>query len=530
MARKRKVPEAAEFDVPRERLWRRLVDHADATNRGPGGINIADVQGDPATVRRGVTQRINFEGQGSTDPAKKRAGAVAGALLDLELAATERKTAAWYLRLRADTLDKATQALSAVGALRQSWRDLADRAKSDRPDIPPMVFYWPEQVARELAARDVALTAAAAFIEDYRIAIDNLGSQVWGADTAPDVLRKIDSVARHLANSGFNPQNWPAYNAAQTTEKERVELLLKSLCEGIEEPPPAKTGRPRIPLRDSIFSATMKVYTTFSGRRASTDIRGCAERGHIADAPHYNSIFRCMESAATTDILIRLIEESAAPLAEIENVAGQFAQDSTGFSTVTYDRWFDQKHGKLMAQHAWVKLHVMIGTVTNVVTGVKVSDEGDCPLLPELLKQTTKGFKVKEVSGDKAYLSIKNLEAIEDIGAVPFIPFKINSVGMSSTSPHWRRMWAHFSLKSGDFLSRYHRRSNVETTMWMIKSKFGGAVRSKLPTAQVNEVLAKVLCHNLTCIVHAITEFGIEADFAPKSAPSAPPVLSLVLP
>ena len=335
-------------------------------------------------------------------------------------------------------------------------------------------------------------------------------------------------------------QNWPAYNAAQTTEKERVELLLKSLCEGIEEAPRKPgPGRPRIPLRDSIFSAVMKVYTTFSGRRASTDIRNCAERGHIADAPHYSSVARCLENEANTAILIRLIEESAAPLAEIENVAGQYAQDSTGFSTVTYDRWFDQKHGKLMAQHAWVKLHVMVGTVTNVVTGVKVSPEGDCPLLPELLKQTAKNFKVKEVSADKAYLSAKNLEEIEAVGAVPFIPFKINSVGMSSQSPHWRRMWAHFSLKSEDFLAHYHRRSNVETTMWMIKSKFGGAVRSKLTTAQINEVLCKVLCHNLACIVHAITEFGIEADFAkpaqpaPQPAPPAPParpVLTLVRP
>lgn len=255
-------------------------------------------------------------------------------------------------------------------------------------------------------------------------------------------------------------------------------------------------------------------------------IRGCEERGHISKAMHYNSVFRTTEDAATTEILIRLIEESAAPLAEIENVAGQFAQDSTGFSTVTYDRWFEQKHGKLCAQHSWVKLHIMIGAVTNVVTGVKVSSEADCPLLPELLAQTAKNFKVKEVSGDKAYLSKKNLEAIDAVGAVPFIPFKSNSVGMASTSPHWKRMWCHFSLKSEDFLSHYHRRSNVESAMWMIKSKFGGAVRSKLSTAMVNEVLAKVLCHNLACIVHAITEFGIDADFG--KAPS--PALALVRP
>jgi transposase len=114
------------------------------------------------------------------------------------------------------------------------------------------------------------------------------------------------------------------------------------------------------------------------------------------------------------------------------------------------------------------------------------------------------------------------------VGAVPFIPFKVNSLGMASKSPHWRRMWAHFTLKTEDFLAHYHRRSNAETTMWMIKSKFGGAVRSKLPTAQINEVLAKVLCHNLACIVHAITEFGIEADFGLRPASTQVASLRLV--
>lgn len=313
------------------------------------------------------------------------------------------------------------------------------------------------------------------------------------------------------------PQNWPAYNAAQTTEKARIALLLKSLCEGIEEPQRKPgAGRPPLRLRDKVFASVMKIYTTMSGRRASTDIRDCAERGLLEKAPHYNSIFRTLEDDETTKILSRLVEESAAPLAEVENAAGQFAQDSTGFSTVQYDRWFDQKHGKLKAKHAWVKLHVMVGTATNVVTSAKVSNEGDCPLLPELLNKTAQKFGVKEVSADKAYLSKKNLKAIEAVGAVPFIPFKSNSLAVSN-SPHWRRMWAHFSLRSEDFLSHYHRRSNVETTMWMIKSKFGSTVRAKSQTAQVNEVLCKVICHNLACVVHAITEFGIDGP-VPASA------------
>lgn len=314
------------------------------------------------------------------------------------------------------------------------------------------------------------------------------------------------------------PQNWSAYNEAQTTEKAHIEVLLKSLCDALHEPPQSGRGRRRITLRDGIFASVMKVYSTLSGRRATTDIRDSAQRLEMVKVPHYNSIFRCLESEATTQILTGMIEECAAPLAQIENLLGQFSQDSTGFSMATYARWFDQKYGKLRAKHAWVKLHIMVGTATNVVAGVKVSGEADCPLLPGLLKTTAQRFRVREVSADKAYLSKANLKAIEEVGAEPFIPFKANSTGGSSTSPQWGRMWAHFSLRGEDFLKHYHRRSNVESTMWMLKSKFGSSVRSKLPTAQVNEVLCKVLCHNLTCIVHAITEFGIKADFTTRSS------------
>ncbi len=46
---------------------------------------------------------------------------------------------------------------------------------------------------------------------------------------------------------------------------------------------------------------------------------------------------------------------------------------------------------------------------------------------------------------------------------------------------------------------------------------------TRIPTAQTNEVLAKVLCHNLACIVHAITEFGIDADCAKPSLAAVQP-------
>ena len=47
----------------------------------------------------------------------------------------------------------------------------------------------------------------------------------------------------------------------------------------------------------------------------------------------------------------------------------------------------------------------------------------------------------------------------------------------------------------------------------MIKSKFGDAVRSTTEVAQVNEVLLKVLCHNICVVIQEMFELGIEPNF-----------------
>ena len=75
-------------------------------------------------------------------------------------------------------------------------------------------------------------------------------------------------------------------------------------------------------------------------------------------------------------------------------------------------------------------------------------------------------------------------------------------------------MYHFFMLNREDFLQHYHKRSNIETTFHMIKAKFGDAVRSKTWTAQVNEVLLKVLCHNICVVIQEIHELGIEPNFS----------------
>ena len=52
----------------------------------------------------------------------------------------------------------------------------------------------------------------------------------------------------------------------------------------------------------------------------------------------------------------------------------------------------------------------------------------------------------------------------------------------------------------------------------MIKAKFGEKLKSKTEKAQINELLCKVLCHNLCCVVQSIYELGIETDFYREAA------------
>jgi len=77
-------------------------------------------------------------------------------------------------------------------------------------------------------------------------------------------------------------------------------------------------GRPFLPLRDAVFAVTFKVYSTVSARRFTCDLNDARERGYIAKAPHFNSIFNYLENPLMDEILKRLIVASSLPLKSVE--------------------------------------------------------------------------------------------------------------------------------------------------------------------------------------------------------------------
>ena len=64
---------------------------------------------------------------------------------------------------------------------------------------------------------------------------------------------------------------------------------------------------------------------------------------------------------------------SSLPLKGIEN---NFAVDSSGFSMCRFVRWFNKKYGREIDNREWVKVHLMCGVETKIVTSCRCHQDG----------------------------------------------------------------------------------------------------------------------------------------------------------
>lgn len=309
-------------------------------------------------------------------------------------------------------------------------------------------------------------------------------------------------------------QFWVAYDRAQENEKGDFQPLLRDLCSGVVELKQSR-GRPRLPLADLLFCMVFKVYCGVSCRRVKSDLRLAQKEGLISKVPSKASILRGFENGELRQCLVQLIIKSTRPLRAVEK---SFAVDSTGFSTSEFGRWVDFRDGKLQSgdKRKWIKAHLMCGVLTNIVTAVEVSEAyaHDAPFFEPLLDTTTQHFAAKQVSGDKAYSSLANFKYADSKGVRLASPFKKNAKPLhASGDPLWTRLYHFYSLNKEWFDRDYHKRSNAESTNAMIKTKFGERLRSRTRPAQFNELLCKVLCHNICVTIQTYYELDIEPTF-----------------
>ena len=322
-------------------------------------------------------------------------------------------------------------------------------------------------------------------------------------------------------NNGSNktyPQDWIAYNQAQTQEKILFLELLYELTSQIPQPERKGAGRPSADLNEMVFACCLKHYLDFSSRRSESDIQLARGLGYLDHVPHFNTVLKYLRKPEMKKVLMKLIERSSLPLKEVEK---DFALDASGFSTIMYGQWLKKR--LVFSEHrTFKKAHVMSGVKTNVITHIEVTDgyTHDSHLLETLIQHTSKNFNMREISADKGYSSEKNLQLIANFGAIPYIPFtRYIKRPSENRLPIWNAMFIYFRDHKEDFMQHYHKRSNAESVFSMMKRKFGGHLRARSSIAQENEILCKALCHNICVLIQEMFELGIKVDFQEVTPP-----------
>ena len=357
----------------------------------------------------------------------------------------------------------------------------------------------------------------------------------------------VDSVSANGKDSGepvlhrVYPRNWHLYNQAQMHEGQDFLALLGGVADlaNLEEArslPAVVRGRPRCPLGAVVFSLLCKAYYGLSARRLHSQLDNAVRLGylralpsgllgaHAATAsssssesmyawiPQFNTVNYYIRSSWLTRILIELITVSAMPLRGVET---DFAVDGTGWSSHLFARWLDHRSESEARRHGWVKLHLITGVRTNIVTAAVVSPSAhhDNVYFPGLVSKTARHFRVRQVTADMAYSSHANYELVRQLGAELFVPFKSNTVPARADGSAWSEAWQVFNDQLDKFNDEYHRRSNVESTNSSLKRKFPAQLRSKSFQGQFNELLCKLVAYNLVAVAREVRMLGIVPDF-----------------
>jgi hypothetical protein len=209
--------------------------------------------------------------------------------------------------------------------------------------------------------------------------------------------------------------------------------------------------------------------------------------GLNSDVPDYS----------TLSIKLRNMKIKLPPVCK-DSGGGHIASlDSTGVKIHGQGEWNRKKHSQ-KDRRQWVKVHFIIDTNTMQILGVEATadDVHDSEVFDQLVDALPEN--ITKVIGDGAYDTLdaykKSLEHGIELVALP----RSNAVvDPTSTEPHVLQRNKHVSYykQRGIYAwaqkNQYWDRNRAETTVSRFKTAFSGALASRKPQSQKNEVILK---------------------------------------
>jgi transposase len=175
------------------------------------------------------------------------------------------------------------------------------------------------------------------------------------------------------------------------------------------------------------------------------------------------------------------------------------AVDASGFSHSTGGEWMSVRCQNTRRKR-FTALHNAVDTDTLLIQAsrVRARPGGDATELIPLLKRT-RTKHLNTVYGDKGFISRRNVQHINDIGAYPAIEPKKNLRVYSKGHRAYGNLIREYRADPEEWkrMHDYGKRNLAETVFSMLKMRFGGSLSSRGYKEQRRELLFEVVLHNI---------------------------------
>jgi len=277
-------------------------------------------------------------------------------------------------------------------------------------------------------------------------------------------------------------------------------------------------SRPAIDRSLLFFAVAIKVYVGATNRKAIDKIRQALGTDEWDEREfHFNRLSEYLNQRETTRDLYRAIAEICSPFAAF---AEDVILDGTGISLTSRGTYRSEQYPQsLTAGRQYARLNLAMDRVLKIfpgaiVTPMRGKGTGELTQAPELLRRLeASGWQAKRILADGLYAVEPFFSAVEEYGAEPIVPLRrIYNEKRLPKSPLMLKVYRQFKADPDAFYEIYRLRPLVESGISSLKRKFAGSVRSKTIRAQMNEILLKVLCHNIDCVIHATHRYGLSIE------------------
>ena len=303
-------------------------------------------------------------------------------------------------------------------------------------------------------------------------------------------------------------RNWPEYNKS-LVKRGSITLWIskKALSDWRYQGKRAPGGVKAY--SDVAIQACLLVKEVYqlSYRQCEGFIRSLVRFLPIDRVPHYTTLCRRTDRA-----LFDLLKQRP------KQAGMHVLIDSTGLKIYGEGEWFRKKHG-VTRYSLWVKLHAAVDHDSQTILSVERSDAHgyDSKYLPALLEN--KSLDIRCIYGDGAYDKRLCYQTSERLGAQLITPVQHRACKQQANRNHPNESALLDRDRQIDFIrsfddeelaralwkkvSRYHKRSLVETAMFRLKHYFGNRLNCRRASHQCAQMQARAYALN------KMTELGM---------------------